>query len=82
MRKLMVMVAMVAMMLVSAAPAFAATANAGNLSIMRFNSNQVQLVAVRQVGFGDSTARARGLAGASAASIHQSLMIHQMQFGF
>ena len=82
MRKVMVMAAMLAMMLVAASPAFAATANAGNLSIMRFNLNQVQLAAVQQAGFGDASTQARGVASASAASIDQNLMIHQFQLGF
>ena len=74
MRKLMVLAALLALMLVAAAPAFA-QAVGGDVDISYVDCSQVQAAAAAQGQYGDATAGDLG----SAAAISQSLTIEQSQ---
>ena len=75
MKKLMVLGAMLALMLVAAAPAFANHAVGGDVTIDVVDASQTQAAAATQTNEGDATAGNLG----SAAAIDQSLTIDQSQ---
>ena len=75
MRKLMAVGAMLALMLVAAAPALAATATGGDVDLRFVDASQTQAAAAAQTQEGDATAGNLG----SAAAIDQSLTIEQSQ---
>jgi hypothetical protein len=75
MKKLMVLGAMLALMLVAAAPAFANHAVGGDVDIDFLDASQTQAAAAAQTQEGDADAGNLG----SAAAIDQSLTIDQSQ---
>ena len=75
MKKLVAIGAMLMLMLVAAAPAFANHAVGGDVDIEFLDASQTQAAAAAQVNEGDATAGNLG----SAAAIEQSLTIDQSQ---
>jgi hypothetical protein len=75
MKRLAVLATMLALMLVAAAPASAATARGGDVNLLFVDCSQVQAAAATQTNEGDATAGDV----ASAAAIDQSLTIEQSQ---
>lgn len=80
MRKIIVLAAMLAMMLVAAAPAFAHTVAIDEGDDTQFNivASQAQFAFANQENTGDATADASG-DSAAAASVSQDLSISQDQ---
>ena len=70
MKKLMVMAAMLALMLVAAAPAFTQTAFGGDAAVLQYSCDQVQVAASTQFQSGDGTGAAAG--GAQRLGINQN----------
>ncbi|HET7477917.1 MAG TPA: hypothetical protein VFJ72_00235 [Rubrobacteraceae bacterium] len=83
MRKLMVLVAMLAMMMVAAAPAFA-QATGGDVDLSFVDASQSATVDVTQSQFGDATATSGDVGSAADASIDNSLdvSVTQVNGGF
>ncbi len=77
-KKLMVLVAALAMMVALASPAFA-EAIGGDVSVEFLSAPQFQFAAALQTQQGDATSSASGVATAADAAISQGLDISQMQ---
>lgn len=75
MRKLVAIGAMLALMLVAASPAFAATAKGGDVTLRFVDASQRQVAVATQTNEGDAKAGRFG----SAAAISQDLSIEQTQ---
>lgn len=78
MRKIMVLVAMMAMMMVAAAPAFA-HATGGDVDVLVADVSQSATLDVTQSQFGDATATAGDVGSAADASIENSADISVTQ---
>jgi len=70
MTKMMSMAAMLALMLVTAAPALTQTAFGGDAAVLQYSCDQVQVAASTQFQSGDGTGAAAG--GAQSLGINQN----------
>jgi hypothetical protein len=73
MKKLMAMAAMLALMLVAAAPALAQTALGGDTAILQYSCDQAQVAVSTQVQSGDGTGAVAGAAQSSHVDQQQVL---------
>lgn len=79
MKKIMALAAMLAMMMVAAAPAFAHEAVGGDVDILVADVSQSATVDVTQSQFGDASATSGDLGSAADASIDNSLDVSVTQ---
>jgi hypothetical protein len=72
-KKLMAMAAMLALMLVAAAPAFAQTALGGDVAILQYSCDQAQVTVSTQIQSGEGTGAVAGAAQSAHVDQQQVL---------